>query len=224
MASVAHDVSALADVLGVDTFAVYGISGGGPHALACAAMLPDRVTKVASLVGVAPASAMGAEWTVGMTESNITEFDAAYAGRDALTELLVPVCELVRDDPDALADMLTEEMSAADLASFADPAIRAAVVGTMTEGLRPGVHGWIDDDLAFVSAWGFDVATITAPALIWHGEDDVLVPVAHAYALHALLPHARMITEPGTGHLASFARADRVVAWLADRQPDLDFS
>ncbi len=219
IASVSHDVAALADRLDVETFTVYGISGGGPHALACAALLPDRVTGVASLVGIAPASTMGREWTTGMTESNIAEFEAAYAGRDALADMLIPAAQQVREDPEALADMLAEELPPPDLAALADPVIRASLVGTIVEGLRVGADGWIDDDLAFVAPWGFDVSTITVPALIWHGEDDELVPVGHAYALHALMPHARLITVPNAGHLASFAHAAQVIGWLAHQDP-----
>jgi len=215
VAAVAPEVAAIADEIGAQTFTVYGVSGGGPHALACAALLPDRVTKVASLVGVAPGDALGERWTTGMSESNVAEFAAAFAGGDALLKMLAPVGDLVRSDPDAIIEMLAEELPPADLAVLTDPDTRAGLVTAMAEGLRPGVDGWIDDDLAFVIAWGFDPALITVPTLVWHGEDDILVPIAHAHWLHEAMPHSRLVTVPDTGHLGAFGVAASVVGWLA---------
>lgn len=214
VAAVVGEVAAIADELGAQTFAVYGISGGGPHALACAALMPERVTRVASLVGIAPADALGDDFTAGMSEANIVEFAAAADGRDALVEMLSPVGDLVRANPEALADMLAEEMPPADLAVLDDPESRKMLVDMMAEGLRRSVDGWIDDDLAFVRPWGFDPATITAPTLLWHGDADVLVPVAHAHWLHATIPNSELTTVPGAGHLDSFGVAPAVVRWL----------
>jgi pimeloyl-ACP methyl ester carboxylesterase len=215
VAAVAGEVEALADELGADRFAVYGTSGGGPHALACAALLGDRVTRAASLVGVAPADALGDSWLAGMSAGNIEEFGAAEAGRDALVEMLTPAGDAVRNDPTAFADTLAEEMPPADVACLDDPVTRKALVDSIAEGLRPGVDGWIDDDLAFVKAWGFDPAVITVPTLVWHGDDDVLVPVAHAHWIHGAIPGSQLVTVPGVGHLASIGVAPSVVAWLA---------
>jgi pimeloyl-ACP methyl ester carboxylesterase len=219
VAAVAGEVEALADELGANRFGVLGISGGGPHALACAALLGDRVTRVASLVGVAPADAMGDDFATGMSESNIAEFAAAEAGRDALIAMLLPVGVQVRADPDVLADMLAEEMPPPDLACLADPGFRTRLIAGMAEGLRPGEDGWIDDDIAFVTAWGFDPAVITTSTLIWHGEDDVLVPVAHAHWLHRAISGSQLITVPGAGHLAAFDLAPSAVDWLVTGAP-----
>ncbi|HEY1487100.1 MAG TPA: alpha/beta hydrolase [Micromonosporaceae bacterium] len=215
VAAVVGEVEALADALGAETFAVYGTSGGGPHALACAALLGERVTRVASLVGVAPSDALGEEWTTGMSPSNIEEFAAAAAGRDALSELLTPAGDEARANPAALADMLAEELPPPDVACLSDPRTRDSLVVCMSEGLRRSVDGWIDDDLAFCTAWGFDPATIVVPTLIWHGEDDVLVPVAHAHWLHRAIPGSRLVTVPNAGHLAALGIAPTVVGWLA---------
>jgi pimeloyl-ACP methyl ester carboxylesterase len=216
VAAVAADVEALADALGASAFAVYGISGGGPHALACAALLPERVTRVASLVGVAPSDALDLDWSAGMSPSNVEEFAAAGTGREALAEMLAPVGDALRLNPDALVDMLIDELPPADVACLRDETFRRVFIGTITEAVRPGVDGWIDDDLAFVARWGFDPALITVPTLIWHGEDDVLVPVAHAHWLHGAIGTSTLVTVPGAGHLAAYAAQDSVLRWLAD--------
>lgn len=228
VAAIAGEVEALADELGVGRFAVFGVSGGGPHALACAALLGDRVTRVASLVGVAPADALGSRaatddladgWTAGMSESNIAEFAAAAEGRDALAQFLAPVAEQVAENPEAIADQLAEELLPADVAWLGEASNRAHLVASMVEGLGLGLDGWIDDDLAFVTAWGFDPATITVPTLIWHGRDDILVPVAHAHALGSAIAGAQLVTEPGQGHLAAFTVVPSVVTWLTSDRP-----
>jgi pimeloyl-ACP methyl ester carboxylesterase len=214
--AVAYEVAALADHLGVDRFGVFGISGGGPHALACAAVLPDRVIRVASLVGPAPWEALGPNFTAGMSESNVTEFAAAAEGRDALAALLDPGSPLGSEQ---IMEMLATELPQVDAVLLEDPAFRENLAVSITEGLRNGIGGWLDDDLAFVAPWGFDPATITAPTLIWHGTSDVLVPIGHARWLHQAIEKSELIASPGVGHLAAYAIQERVVRWLVDGTP-----
>src|SRR3954452_502179 len=161
VADAAIDTATVLDALGVDTFVAVGWSGGGPHALACAALLPDRCRAAASLAGVAPHGADGLAWTDGMGQENLDEFDAAAGGVDELTAFLA----------DAGADEVAPETVAASLGELASDVDRAAITDDLAEYLAAGMNrallrgiaGWRDDDLAFVADWGFDVASITVP-------------------------------------------------------------
>jgi pimeloyl-ACP methyl ester carboxylesterase len=219
VADVAPIVAALASVVNAETFAVYGISGGAPHALACAALLPGRVTRTASLVGIAPFDALGDDWTTGMTEGNIEEFAAAAAGAEALAAMLTPAVDAIRARPAVLGDFLREDAAPADVAFLDDPAVRDQFVAMTADGVRPGPAGWIDDDLAFVAPWGFDPASIDVPTLIWAGEADTLVPVAHAHSLHRTIRGSALVTVPNGGHLGAFAIQGRVLDWLVNGAP-----
>jgi pimeloyl-ACP methyl ester carboxylesterase len=210
---VAADVTAIADALGLDRFAVYGASGGGPHALACAALLPDRVERAASLSGPAPYDA-GPAWTDGMSESNIAEFGAAVAGPEVLAEMLAPQRAAILADPSSLVEELAAELPSPDSELLHRPDVAAALSASFAEAVRAGTAGWIDDDLAFTRPWGFDPAATTMPVLIWHGARDKLVPVAHAAVLAGLVPHATTITEPDAGHLSAIDAHPDVLSWL----------
>jgi pimeloyl-ACP methyl ester carboxylesterase len=214
VADAAGDVAAIADAVGAERFAVYGISGGGPHALACAALLPQRVTRAAALVGVAPFRASGLDWFAGQTPSNVEEFQAAVAGESALTKALTPMVGPFREDPASLLDALEAELSDEDRAVIRGQAVRDMLVTGFGEALRQGVGGWVDDDLAFVEPWGFDLTAIETPTLLWHGTEDRLAPISHSEWLSRHIPTARLVRVPHAGHMSAFAVQDEVIAWL----------
>lgn len=214
VADVAADVATIADALGLGRFAVYGASGGGPHALACAALLPDRVERAASLSGLAPYDVLGSAWTDGMAESNITEIGAAVAGPEVLAEMLAPQRAAILADPPSLVEDLAAELPPPDSDLLRRPDVAAALTAEFAESVRSSTAGWIDDDLAFTRSWGFDPAAITVPVLIWHGGRDKLVPVAHATALAGLVPHATAITDPDAGHLSAIDAHPDTLSWL----------
>lgn len=214
--AVAADVAAIADALGLDRFAVYGASGGGPHALACAALLPDRVERAASLAGPAPYDTAGLAWTDGMSASNVAEIDAAVAGPEVLAELLAPQRAATLADPASLVEELAAELPSPDSELLRRPDIADALATEFAEAVRIGTAGWIDDDLAFTRPWGFDPAAIAVPVLIWHGGRDELVPAAHAAVLADLVPTATAVTEPEAGHLTGIDRHPHALSWLLD--------
>jgi len=203
VADVTQDVTAVLDELGAAHFVTVGWSGGGPHALACAARLPGRCLAAASMAGVAPHSAEGLDWVAGMGAENIEEFGAALAGEGPLTSFLEPAAaELATVTGPAVAESLGGLVSAADKAvaggEFADylaASFRAAV--------RTGIAGWRDDDLAFVADWGFTMAEVGAgaPVTIWQGDQDMMVPPAHGTWLAGHVPGARAHLLPAEGHL-----------------------
>lgn len=201
VASAAVDVEDLADALGFARFAVIGVSGGGPHALACAALLPDRVTCAATLVGGAPSDDPSFDFLSGMGDLNIREFSAARKGEQPLQGFLAPYLEAIRRDPDALIDELAEAVPDPDQAVMQRPEFRASMRESFVESVRQGTRGWIDDDLAFVQPWGFQLEDVQTKVRLWQGELDVLVPRAHAEYMAGRLPHAEFELIPNAGHM-----------------------
>ena len=211
------DVAALADTLGFDRFAVTGGSGGGPHCLAVAAGLPDRVTRAVCVVGVAPYDLLGDAWLDGMDPENLKEFQWALEGEDRLeTELTresAAMLARIADDPaTVLGDFdLPEE----DRAIFARPDIAKVMTEALTECVRTGIWGWADDDIAFTKPWGFDPATITVPTAVWWGSKDVLVPPAHGEWIARTVPDAIPRVDAGGGHLGDpDTQVEELYGWL----------
>jgi len=180
VADVIDDVSTIADALGIDRFAVTGRSGGGPHALACAALLPDRVTRCAAVVAVAPFDAVGLDWFAGQTPGNVAEGRLALAGEAALREKLEPDRLVILDRiASGQVDALPDDYQLSESDRRQQVKDRAVFDEVMIDSLRSGVGGWVDDDLAFVTPWGFDVSSIAVPTSLWYGRADTLVPGAH---------------------------------------------
>jgi pimeloyl-ACP methyl ester carboxylesterase len=179
VASCVADVTAMADALGCDRFYSIGGSGGGPHSIACAALLPDRVIAAATIASPAPPDAEGLDWTDGMGEENVQEFAALRAGDDELEAFLERNArEMVGASPEqiiaALGDLVSDVDREALSGEFAEHIVRE-----VDHALSSGIWGWFDDDRAFLGDWGFDLADIRAPLAIWHGGLDRFVPPAH---------------------------------------------
>jgi pimeloyl-ACP methyl ester carboxylesterase len=196
------DVRTLADALGFDRFAVAGGSGGGPHTLAAAALMPDRVIRAACIVGVAPYEALGAEWMRGMDPMNVKEFGWALDGEERL------VAELTREDADMRKRVETDpatvlgafELPESDRVILSRPDVAHVIRETTEEQNATGVWGWVDDDLAFTKSWGFDPASIRIPTAIWWGAEDVLVPAHHGEWLAATINEPVVRVQTGAGH------------------------
>jgi pimeloyl-ACP methyl ester carboxylesterase len=222
VADVAADVTALCDALDVGRFVTAGASGGGPHALACAALLPERVAAAASIAGVAPYDAAGLDWLAGMGDDNVEEFGAALAGPEPLRAFLDDArAQMLASGVDALVESMRSLLPAADLAVLGGE-LGTWLHDSMVDGLRPGTDGWFDDDLAFVAGWGFDLGAITVPVLVMAGGQDLMVPVAHGtwLAQHLLAHHVPGTTtmiDEGAGHLSLLADIGRAHAWLLEQ-------
>ncbi|WP_198169259.1 alpha/beta fold hydrolase [Herbidospora daliensis] len=214
IASAAADVAAIADCLGLDRFAVVGRSGGAPHALACAALLPDRIVRAAALVGLAPRAADGLDWFDGMTASNVREFTVARVGLPAVAASLGAAAERIRADPASKIHGLTLEAPESDRRVVADIGIRRMLLRNFAEGLRYSSDGWVDDVLAFCTDWTFDPAAIRVPTLVWHGENDVFSPVNHARWLGRRIPGATLHIERGAAHFGALDILPEVFVWL----------
>jgi pimeloyl-ACP methyl ester carboxylesterase len=208
VASVAADVTALLDTLGAEQFLTVGGSGGGPHAIACAALLPERCLASAALVTPAPWGADGLEWFAGMAQLNVDEFGAALQGERAIRAWMAADGEEFRTitGPQivtTLGDALPPVDQAVATAAWAEHEAAG-----MRRALEHGFDGWVDDDLAFTQPWGFDLETIRVPVRIWQGELDRLVPFAHGEWLAAQIPGATFRLATGQGHF-SLGEANR---------------
>jgi pimeloyl-ACP methyl ester carboxylesterase len=219
VADVVPDVVAIADALGVDRFAVMGGSGGGPHALACAALLPERVIRCLIAVSPAPVDAEGLVWLDGQTQGNVAEFTAALEGDAAIRsiaerERATTLERLAAGQADIFSD--SYELSPVDRRVLAKHIAQAAE--SLSHALAHGVDGWVDDDIAFTRPWGFDIGRIDAALYITYGRLDTLVPAAHGDWLAAHLPQATVVVRDDAGHLAEDAEVEQQYAWLAGRK------
>lgn len=201
VADVTADIAAVLAATGDDRCLVAGWSGGGPHALACAAGLPQAVA-VLVIAGVAPYEATDLDWMAGMGEENLTEFSAALGGEEQLRSYLEAVREHLKDiEPADIASSLETLLPEVDRAALTGE-FAEDMAASFHEAVRAGVDGWLDDDLAFTRPWGFALDEISVPVMLWQGSDDLMVPFAHGQWLAAHLPGAAVHLEDGEGHLS----------------------
>jgi pimeloyl-ACP methyl ester carboxylesterase len=217
VADCAADVRAIATALELDQVAVWGISGGGPHALACAALLPDLVPAVAVLASCAPWNAPGLDYFAGMGQLNVD---------DMQLQLTDPVaarakCESDRADmlaltPEALIEYLSTLLTPVD-AEVLTGELAQYLVDATRSGLAPGAEGWWEDDVALLEPWGFDLESIRTPVLLRHGRQDRFVPFTHGRCLPTHIPGVRAELTDDDGHLTLTERhLDQVHAWLLE--------
>ncbi len=207
VADAAADTAEVLDALGHDTFVTLGWSGGGPHALACAAFMAGRCRSAAIIAGVAPFDAEGLDFLDGMGPENIEEFGLAAGGGAAFSEFLARESAHLTtlsgpDMAEALGGLVSEVDKAAltgPLADFMARSLAAAGSGSTA--------GWHDDDMAFLSDWGFDVKDVGCPVSIWQGRQDRMVPYAHGEWLASHIPRARPHLLPQEGHVSLFVGA-----------------
>jgi pimeloyl-ACP methyl ester carboxylesterase len=206
IAAVAADVAAIADALGLGSFGVMGHSGGGAHALACAALLPDRVVATVACSGQAPRQAEGLDWFAGTVPSIQAQQRAAAAGRVAFESYL------------KTADFDPEMFTAADQAALArEWGWLARIAG---EAIEAGSEGMVEDGLAAAAPWGFAVEQIAGPVLIVHGGQDRTVPASHGAWLARHGRTAELWLRPDDGHVSILASAAvPALDWLVSHWP-----
>jgi pimeloyl-ACP methyl ester carboxylesterase len=215
VADSAADVRAIADALGVKRLVVWGLSGGGPPALACAALLGDLVAAVGVVASPAPWDAPGLDFFAGMGELNAEHlrrrFDDLKGARRGLREEWDKRREVTGEE---LVDAWTTLLSDAD-AGVVSGAYAEWLAWTTREGLAPGDDGWWDDGVARLAPWGFDLGSIRVPVKIWHGRHDRFVPFQHGQWLAQNVPGAESELSETDGHLTLLVnRVAEVHEWL----------
>jgi pimeloyl-ACP methyl ester carboxylesterase len=209
------DVSAIADSLGIERFAVIGGSWGGPHSLAVAARLPERVTRAASRAGVAPFDTPDFEWFADMDAVNIEEIGWALEGEEVLAREIERMAaawlERVTNDPSKAGEV---EFSEADRAVMASPERHEMIRRMLSEAFRHGVWGYVDDILCLIQPWGFDVTEIRVPTRVLYGLTDVLVPRQHGEWLADNVPNAEAVIDEQGGHFPDPNLVAERFGWL----------
>lgn len=199
------DVIALLDFLGIDAFSVTGSSGGGPHALAVAARLGDRIHRARCSVGLVPYDTPDFDWFAGMDPQNVFEFELALSGEGALrswadAEMAEMLDRVDRDPSTVLGDAW--QLSDSDREVLSRPDLFDSVRESTHEMFRQGVDGWVDDSLAFATGWGFDISTVQVPVIVEWSTEDRFVPASHGEWLASHLPCAIPRLRDGEGHMS----------------------
>lgn len=211
------DVLAVTRAVRWDRFAVWGGSGGAPHALAIAAAMPGQVTACASVVGLAPFDAPGLDWYDGMSQGNVEEFTTAARGEAAYRPLVVRLAAeaMAAIESGGVQVNADYQLPASDRVALAarqaEPDYRDRMRATYIEG----IDGWIDDCLAFTQSWGFDLNPFAVPVSIWYGAQDVLASPAHTEYLLKTIPAASRHQLSG-GHVLGDADLAAIYKWLTD--------
>lgn len=213
------DVARLADHLGLERFAILGVSGGGPHALACASALGQRVTATAVVSGVAR-----------FTWDDVAEQLPPAArplvhlvGRTVLLRIIVAFgLWLLRVLPSVVLAAYRRWLPASDAAVLARPGLLAAFLAGSRRTSRTAARAAVQDIRIFMRTWGFDPARITSPVHVWHGDADKTVPVEHGHRIAAKVPDGTFHACPGDGHLCVVPRAPEVFRVLRGAGGDVE--
>jgi pimeloyl-ACP methyl ester carboxylesterase len=194
------DVVAIADELGLGRFTVAGISGGGPHALVCGALAPDRVERVVLVCGVGPLDREGAD--DGMVGSNAMLNELSRTDPAAVHAIGAAMAEAITADVAGFFAQGRDDLPAVDAAALDLPEVRAMMFASVVEAVRQGGTAFADEMCLLARSWGFEPAAITVPVHLLHGAEDLNVPLAHAQHLVAVIPGAELTVMEGEGHLS----------------------
>jgi pimeloyl-ACP methyl ester carboxylesterase len=218
VASAVDDVATIARHLHIDRLLLWGISGGGPHALACAALLPHLVAAAAVLGSIAPYPAEGLDYFAGMGEDNVADFKAALTGGETHRQAVeASASRLLRAEVKTVVQALKSLLCDAD-AAVLTTAFAEFVLKSVREGIGHKRDGLLDDDIAHIGPWGFELSAIRIPVLLMHGEQDHFVPVSHSRWLANKIPNVETRFLAGDGHLTlSLSRIPEVHSWLLNK-------
>jgi pimeloyl-ACP methyl ester carboxylesterase len=209
LADWASDISCLADHLQVDLFTVVGISGGGPHAAACARFLPDRVRGAGIVSGVGPLADPGSEEEMIFFNRLITRL--ARKSDHLVSPLFVLSAFFFRRWPEVSIRATTGQLSPSDIEIMARPEVRSAYIDSYRRAPSTSALAAAQDFSLFARDWGFRLEDITTPVHVWHGDDDRNVPIAQGRLQAARIPGARMHECPREGHLLALDRLEEIL-------------
>jgi pimeloyl-ACP methyl ester carboxylesterase len=210
----AADVQEFADVLGLDRFAVAGVSGGGPHALACGVAASDRLTRIGVICGLGPMDRSGVE--EGMNPFNVVLVRAARDNPEQVEAMIGVMATVATADPLAAADQMAAALPETDRAVLARPEIREVLPEVLLEGFHQGPAAAAQEFLMLSRPWGFRLEDITCDVSFWQGDADANVPVAHVRYMADVIPNSSLEIVPGKGHYSLLDDAPRFLAALTE--------
>jgi pimeloyl-ACP methyl ester carboxylesterase len=218
LAETADDVEALADGLGLDRFALIGVSGGAPHAVAAAALLKARVLRLALVSPVGPIAECGRH--IRMSHLHRLIFTRMAPSPHAAGAFFAGLRALIDWAPGVAYRILMQRVTETDHDVLLRPEVRANLQAALREGLRTGVDGALQDLRLYCGRWDLPLAEIGVPAIMWQGSEDTIVPPDAAYHLAGALPDCRLEVIEGAGHYWVFGQFGRVLdtvraAWPA---------
>ena len=207
------DVIAVADSLGIEWFAVVGVSGGAAYAAACALTIPERLQATAIISGMGPLDTPGA--THGMRLSRRLLLALGWRAPRLLAAIVTPLARRAARNPLRYLDGMAPVMAAADRAVLALPEVRRILLANFTESFRQGGLGMAWDLVMYTRPWGFRLQDISTEVHLWHGEADQNVPVAFGRGLAGAIPHCQARFYPGEGHLMAITHMPEILTTLA---------
>jgi pimeloyl-ACP methyl ester carboxylesterase len=208
----AQDIAYVADALGISRFAVAGVSGGGPYAAACAALMPDRVLAAALISPMGPVCPPEGAPRIGAAHHSIFRLfpkaPAAMAGVFSLGRLAFLYAPL------PMFGFLLTRAAASDWKILSRSEVRINLLQGVAEGVRPGVRGAIEEMRVFSRPWDIPFEAIRAPTFLWQGTKDRNVPVAASFRLGELIPACQVFRLEGAGHYWVFDHMDEILGRL----------
>ena len=215
-----QNIASLADELGFERFSILGVSGGGPHALACAYLMPERLKSVAIASSPCPFDYRRA--TDNLSPGRLEEFALAREAPDMLRPMVNRAVSRIREQPAAYVTELGERLDASDGRLLASAAVSAMYCADLGEAVRAGGEGWLQEAHLLASPWPFDPADIGMPVRIWHGERDRIAPPRMARLLWRAMRGSELRLARGEGHLFFFRHFDELLASLVGGDTDME--
>jgi len=203
----AADIISLADSLNLKDFALIGVSGGGPFAIAAAASMPDRVKLLALISPVGPI----AEVVDGISAWHRHLFTELALSPFACGSFFWGLKAMLAVAPQFAYAGLKHHASEADHVLLEREEVRESLYEAITEGLRRGVDGAVQDLQLYCRPWGLDLGKIDVRSIVWQGSDDTIVPAEAAYYLAQALPQCSLQVRRGDGHYWVFGQFEMVL-------------
>ena len=212
------DISCLADHLGVDAFSVVGISGGGPHAAACARFLPDRVRCAGIVSGVGPLVERGSEAEMMLFNRLVTRL--ARRSPHLVSPLFALSTWLFRRWPERSIRATLGQFPRSDVEVMSRREVQSAYIDSYRRAPSTTARAAAQDFSLFASQWGFRLEDVTPLVHVWHGDQDRNVPISHGHLQAECIPGARMHECPGEGHLLALDRLGEILRTVSSEDAE----